>query len=267
MLRYPEFNPVALQIGPLAVHWYGLMYIVGFALAWTLGNYRAKRSHGTWTQSQVEDIILYSAFGVICGGRLGYMLFYDLPNFITNPLLIFKVWQGGMSFHGGLLGVILCLWFYCRKNQKTLFQVTDFIAPLVPIGLASGRIGNFINGELWGRVTDVPWAMIFPNGGDVPRHPSQLYEFFAEGVLLFIVLWFFSAKKPPYKAVSGLFLVGYAIARFICELFRQPDIQLGFIAFDWLTMGQILCIPMFIIGLWILKSAYFTRPQPQVSSG
>jgi len=259
MLHYPNINPVALKIGPLAVHWYGLMYIVGFAVAWMLGNYRAKHSNGLWTKAQVEDIIFYSALGVILGGRLGYMLFYDLANFLANPLTLFKVWEGGMSFHGGLLGVILSLWLYCRKNHKTFFAVTDFIAPLVPVGLAAGRLGNFINAELWGRVSDVPWAMIFPNGGPLPRHPSQLYEFLAEGVVLFVVLWLFSAKNPPYKAVSALFLLGYALARFCCELFRQPDIQLGFIAFDWLTMGQLLCLPMFVMGLWLLKSAYQTK--------
>ncbi len=256
MLRYPEFDPIAFKLGPLAIHWYGLMYIVGFALAWLLGTYRAKQTQGVWTKTQVEDIIFYSALGVILGGRLGYMLFYDFANFLSNPLLIVKVWQGGMSFHGGLLGVIISLWLYCRKNHKTFFQVTDFIAPLVPIGLATGRIGNFINGELWGRVTDVPWAMVFSNAGTEPRHPSQLYEFLAEGIVLFIILWLFSAKKRPQKAVSGLFLVGYAIARFGCELFRQPDIQLGFIALDWLTMGQLLCIPMLLVGFWLLKSAY-----------
>jgi phosphatidylglycerol:prolipoprotein diacylglycerol transferase len=256
MLHYPTFDPVAIKIGPLAVHWYGLMYIIGFALAWLLGNYRAKHSQAAWTRNQVEDVIFYSALGVILGGRIGYMLFYDLPGFWANPLVIFKVWQGGMSFHGGLLGVIISLWIYCWKNQKTFFEVTDFIAPLVPIGLAAGRIGNFINGELWGRVTHVPWAIVFPNAGAEPRHPSQLYEFLAEGILLFILLWLFSAKKPPQKAVSGLFLVGYAMARFSCEMFRQPDLQLGFVAFDWLTMGQLLCVPMFIIGIWMLRSTY-----------
>lgn len=256
MLHYPEFDPVIVNLGPIAVHWYGVMYIIGFSFAWILGNYRAKHSQGKWTKQELEDIIFYGAVGVIIGGRLGFMLFYNLSDFLANPLILFKVWQGGMSFHGGLLGVIISLWLYQRKSHKTLFEVTDFVAPLVPIGLATGRIGNFINGELWGRVTTMPWGMVFPYAGEKPRHPSQLYEFLAEGILLFIVLWCYSAKPRPTKAISGLFLVGYALARFSCELFRQPDIQLGFIAFDWLTMGQILCLPMFAAGLFLLKSAY-----------
>jgi phosphatidylglycerol:prolipoprotein diacylglycerol transferase len=259
MLRYPEINPIALQVGPIAIHWYGLMYILGFALALVLGNYRAKRSNGEWSYEQVSDVIFYGAMGVILGGRLGYMLFYDLANFLHHPVLVFKIWQGGMSFHGALLGVLISIGLYCHKTQRKFFELTDFIAPLVPLGLAAGRIGNFINGELWGRVSDVPWAIVFPYAGTEARHPSQLYEFLAEGVLLFLVLWWFSAKKPPRKAVSGLFLVGYACARFCCECFRQPDIQLGFLAFDWLTMGQLLCLPMLIAGLYLLKVAYAGR--------
>lgn len=256
MLHYPKFEPVILSIGPLKVHWYGLMYILGFGLAWWLANYRAKQTHGQWTKNQIEDLIFYSALGVIIGGRVGYILFYDFFDFLAQPLTLFQVWKGGMSFHGGLLGVLISLSVYCQKHQKKFFEVTDFIAPLVPLGLAAGRIGNFINGELWGRATNVPWAMIFPTGGPIPRHPSQLYEFVAEGILLFTVLWLYSAKKKPYKAVSGLFLVGYSIARFTCEFFRQPDAQLDYIAFNWLTMGQLLCVPMFVIGLFILFSAY-----------
>lgn len=260
MIKYPQFDPVALQLGPLSVHWYGLMYILGFGLAWWLASYRAKQSQGVWTKTQIEDLIFYSALGVIIGGRVGYMLFYDLTNFLAKPWLLLQIWQGGMAFHGGLLGVLLSLGIYCRKYTKKFYEVTDFIAPLVPLGLAAGRIGNFINGELWGRVTDVPWAMIFPNGGPEPRHPSQLYEFMSEGVLLFLILWFYSASKATYKSVSGLFLVGYSVARFSCEFFRQPDAPLGYVAFDWLTMGQLLSVPMFIIGLFILVGAYKAKP-------
>lgn len=249
MLTYPDINPIAFTLGPLQVHWYGIMYLLGFAVAWVLALFRAKRSHGKWTSAQVSDLIFYAALGVIIGGRLGYMLIYDLPGFLHNPLLFFRVWDGGMSFHGGCLGVILALWLLGRKIHKTVWEMTDFTAPLVPIGLAAGRIGNFINGELWGRMTDVPWAMVFPGVGPQPRHPSQLYEFLLEGVLLFIILWWYSAKPRPRFAVSALFLLGYGTFRFICEFFRQPDPQLGYIAWGWLTMGQLLSVPMMIIGL------------------
>lgn len=256
MFIYPHINPIALAIGPIKIHWYGLMYIVGFFTAWALGVYRAKRPNSGWTAEQVGDLIFYAALGAVLGGRIGYMLFYDLPDFLANPLTIFKVWQGGMAFHGGLLGVVLAIWLFGRKFHKTFAEVGDFISPLVPLGLAAGRIGNFINGELWGRVTTMPWGVLYPNAGPLPRHPSELYEFFLEGILLFTILWLYSAKPRPRGAVIGLFLIGYGTFRIIGECFRQPDIQLGFIAFDWLTMGQLLSIPMVLIGIITIIWAY-----------
>ena len=206
---YPAIDPVAVSLGPLHIHWYGLMYLCGFAGAWWLGRVRAVR-YG-WTVEQVEDLLFYGAIGVILGGRLGYSIFYDFANNIENPFNIFKIWQGGMSFHGGLLGVLVAFWLFSRKTGKSYFEISDFIAPMVPIGLFFGRVGNFINGELWGKVSDVPWAMVFPTGGPLPRHPSQLYEAGLEGVVLFLVLWLYSAKPKPVGAVSGLFLLGYGL--------------------------------------------------------
>ena len=253
MLQYPHFNPVAFEIGPLKVHWYGLMYLVGFIAAWWLALYRARKPSSGWNAPQIGDLIFYAAIGVIVGGRVGYMLFYDFFNFIHNPLILFRVWDGGMSFHGGLLGVGVATWIYARTHQKHWVNVVDFAAPLVPVGLAAGRLGNFINGELWGRVTTVPWAMVFPKAGPLPRHPSQLYEFLLEGVLLFVILWWFSSTRRPPFAVVALFLVCYGCFRFSAEFFRQPDWPSGFIAFGWLTMGQLLSFPMILIGciaLW-----------------
>ncbi|WP_218814517.1 prolipoprotein diacylglyceryl transferase [Rickettsiella endosymbiont of Dermanyssus gallinae] len=259
MLPYPSINPIAFSLGPIKVHWYGLMYAVGFIGAWILASYRANKPNSGWTMDQVSDLIFYTALGVILGGRIGYMLFYDFTNFLANPWIIFQVWQGGMSFHGGLLGVLLVIYLFGRKTGKHFFDITDFAAPLVPIGLGAGRIGNFINGELWGRVTDVPWAMVFPHAGQLPRHPSQLYEFFFEGILLFSFLWIYSSKKRPRMAVSGWFALLYGAFRFILEFFRQPDTQIGFIAWNWLTMGQLLSLPMIIVGLALIYKAYATK--------
>ena len=256
MLYYPHLDPVALHLGPIRIHWYGLMYLLGFLGAGFLARHRAPRTTPPWTLDEVSNCLFLGALGVILGGRVGYMLFYQFPLFMNDPLSLFKIWQGGMSFHGGLLGVLCSFWIFAKKYHKTFFQVSDFIAPLVPIGLGAGRIGNFINGELWGRATDVPWGIIFPQAGLSPRHPSQLYECLLEGIFLFLTLWFFSAKNRPRMAVSALFLIGYACARMLAEFFRQPDPQLGYLAFNWLTMGQLLSLPMLVFGLILLFQAY-----------
>jgi len=263
MLTYPEIDPVAVSLGPLKVHWYGLMYLIGFAAAWWLGTHRAKRPDTPFTPEQISDLIFYGALGVIAGGRLGYMLFYDFGTIVENPVRIFYVWQGGMSFHGGLIGVLIAMIFCARKFKLTFFQITDFLAPLVPIGLGMGRIGNFINGELWGRTTDVPWGMVFPGAGELPRHPSQLYQASLEGLALFLILWFYSRKPRPTMAVSGLFLICYGLFRITAEFFRQPDAQIGYLAFDWLTEGQLLSLPMVIGGIVLILLAYKRHAQNQ----
>ena len=257
MLKYPNIDPILVSIGPVAVHWYGIMYLIGFSAVWLLGGRRARQMSG-WDEQQVSDLVFYGALGAVLGGRLGYVLFYNLDSYLQHPLNIFHIWEGGMSFHGGLIGVLVAMAWFARKTGKSFFEVTDFLAPMVPIGLGAGRIGNFINGELWGRVTDAPWGMVFPalDAGGLPRHPSQLYEATGEGLLLFLILWTFSSRTRPRMAVSGLFLVGYGSLRFLLEFFRMPDAQLGFIAFNWLTMGQILSIPLIVGGLILLVAAY-----------
>ena len=248
MIHYPHIDPIAFHVGPFLVHWYGIMYLLGFALAWILGSYRAPRVVPAWTADEVSDLILYGALGVILGGRIGYMLFYDAPELIHHPLSLFQVWQGGMAFHGGVLGVLVAMWLFARRYKKNMGDVTDFLAPLIPLGLLAGRIGNFINGELWGEVTQLPWGMIFPTGGSLPRHPTELYEAFFEGLVLFIMLWFFSAKPRPRFAISALFLFAYGVFRFMIEFYRVPDPQYGYILWGWVTMGQILSLPMIIVG-------------------
>lgn len=261
MLTYPVIDPVLIEFGPFgpfgpfAIHWYGMMYLIGFGLAWWLGLQRAS-THAHIRPAEINDILFYCALGVVIGGRLGYVLFYNFPSYLAHPLAIFKVWEGGMAFHGGLLGVLVAVWFYAYQFKHRFFELTDFIAPLIPLGLAAGRIGNFINGELWGRPTDVPWGMVFPTADDLARHPSQLYQAALEGVALFAILWWFSKKPRPMMAVSGLFLIGYSSFRSFAEFFRTPDAHLGFLAFDWLTMGQLLSIPMFIAGIVLMILAY-----------
>jgi phosphatidylglycerol:prolipoprotein diacylglycerol transferase len=256
MLVHPNFDPIAFRLGPLAVRWYGLMYLVGFVLFLVLGRKRARSQMLTgWRPADVDDMLFYGVFGVILGGRLGYVLFYKPEYYFAHPLEIFEVWHGGMSFHGGFLGVLIALWFFARSRHKALLDVTDFVAPLCPLGLAAGRLGNFINGELVGRPTDLPWAMVFPNVDNVPRHPSQLYEFGLEGVLLFVILWVYASRQRPRGAVSGLFLIGYGTARFIAEFAREPDSFLGFLA-GGLTMGQWLSMPMIVIGIAMMLWAY-----------
>lgn len=261
MVNYPSIDPVAFSLGPVKVHWYGIMYLIGFAGAWWLGRLRARRPASGWQPEQVDDLIFYGALGVILGGRLGYVLFYDFAHTLAEPLSLFKVWQGGMSFHGGLLGVLAAMGIYARKIDKSFFQVTDFIAPLVPIGLGAGRIGNFINSELWGKVTELPWGMVFPDprAGSLPRHPSQLYEAALEGLALFLILWFFSRKRRPTMAVSGLFLLCYGLFRFAVEFVRVPDAHIGYLASGWLTMGQTLSLPMVLTGMILLGWAYLRR--------
>lgn len=252
MLTYPDINPVAIDFGVVKIHWYGLMYLIGFAGSWWLGVIRASKPNSGWKKDEVADLVFYGALGVIIGGRAGYVLFYNFSVFIDNPLSIFQIWQGGMSFHGGMIGVFVALYLFARKTQKTFFQVSDFIAPMVPIGLGTGRIGNFINAELLGRPaeTNLPWVMDF--GDHIARHPSQLYQALSEGLLLFLILWFYSSKPRPRMAVSALFLIFYGCFRFTTEFFRTPDAHIGFVAFDWMTKGQELSIPMIMAGIFIL---------------
>ena len=252
MLTYPNINPVAFSLGPLHVHWYGLMYLLGFFVAWLLARWRVKHYHLDWSAEQISDLIFYAAMGVIVGGRVGYMLFYSHGQWLNHPWLILRLWEGGMSFHGGLLGAFAALWLFGRKTHRSFLSVIDFVAPIVPFGLGAGRIGNFINGELWGRVTNEPWGMVFPHAGDLPRHPSQLYEFGLEGILLFILVWWYASKPRRVGRVSAVFLMGYALCRLFVEFFRAPDPQLGYLAWHWLTMGQLLSLPMFGFGfmLW-----------------
>lgn len=259
MLVHPQFDPIAIQLGPIGIHWYGLMYLIGFLSLLWLGRQRIRSGHvAGWTERELDDILFFGVLGVILGGRLGYVLFYQPGYFLQHPLEIFAVWQGGMSFHGGFLGVLAAMLLFCRKTGKRWLGVMDFIAPMVPIGLGAGRLGNFINGELWGRATDLPWAMVFPQVDQVARHPSQLYEMLLEGIVLFIVLWRFSAQKPPTGAVSALFLIGYGSARFIVEYAREPDAYLGLLSMG-MSMGQWLSLPMIAAGFGLWRYAYRTR--------
>lgn len=273
---YPEFDPIIVQLGPVAVRWYGLMYLIGFAAAWWLGRRRARAPSSTLSEEQFDDLLFYAALGVILGGRIGYILFYNFDGWINDPLRILRVWEGGMSFHGGFLGVLLAMAWYARRKQKRFFALTDFIAPLVPMGLLAGRVGNFINGELWGAPSQLPWAMQvscvsnpglcfdklqLPPGSllSPALHPSQLYQAGLEGLLLFVVLWAYSARPRPLMAVSAMFLIGYGVLRFVAEFVRMPDAHLGYLAFDWVTMGQILSAPMIVAGVVLLLLAYRDR--------
>lgn len=258
MLIHPRFDPVAISIGPVSIHWYGLMYLAAFALFMLLGRIHAKRRPELgWDGRQIDDLLFYGMLGVIVGGRLGEVLFYQPAHYLANPLEIVQVWKGGMSFHGGFLGVLFAVWLYGRNQGRGFWQTTDFIAPLVPIGLALGRIGNFINGELWGRVAsaDLPWAMVFPWVDALPRHPSQLYQAAGEGLLLFIVLWLYSARPRPVKAVSAMFLLGYGCLRFLAEFFRTPDAGIFDVFSLGLSTAQWLCLPMIVIGAILLTTS------------
>jgi phosphatidylglycerol:prolipoprotein diacylglycerol transferase len=255
MLIHPNIDPVALAIGPLAIRWYGLMYLIGFGAAWWLGRRRINQGHAPINLVQFEDLMFWCILGVILGGRIGYVLFYKPAYYLAHPNEILFIWQGGMSFHGGFLGVLIALYWIARRHQIAWLKLGDFLAPLVPIGLATGRLGNFLNGELWGRVTDVSWGMLFRDGGPMPRHPSQLYEMFAEGVLLFVLLWWYSSRPRPTGAVGGLFLLGYGFARFVCEFAREPDAFLGVLSLG-MTMGQWLCLPMLLVGALLLVRSH-----------
>jgi len=254
MLVHPNFDPIAFSLGPLAVRWYGLTYLVAFAISYLLGRIRiANTCPARISVGMLDDLLFFCALGVVIGGRLGYVLFYMPADFLANPLEIFAVWHGGMSFHGGFLGVLFALWYVARKHELRFLEITDFFAPLAPLAFAAVRIGNFINGELYGRVTDVPWGMVFqyPGAGSLPRHPSQLYQFALEGLLLFVILWVYSARPRPTGAVSGAFLLGYGIFRFIAEYFREPDDHLGLLALN-LSMGQWLSVPMILAGIALM---------------
>jgi phosphatidylglycerol:prolipoprotein diacylglycerol transferase len=256
MFVYPNPDPIAFSLGPLHVRWYGLMYLIGFAGAWWLARRRAARPGSTWTPTDVDDMLFFAAVGVILGGRVGWMLFYGTENLLREPLSLFRIWEGGMSFHGGLIGVLLALWLFARKRGRQLVDVFDFAAPLPAIGFGAGRLGNFINGELWGKPTDVPWAVIVDG---TPLHASQLYEAALEGLVLFLILWWFTSSPRPRWAPSGLFLVTYGVFRFLVEFVRVPDANRGYLLFDWMTMGQILSLPMILAGLWMLYVAYSRR--------
>ncbi|MBF0620917.1 MAG: prolipoprotein diacylglyceryl transferase [Magnetococcales bacterium] len=256
MIAYPEIDPIIVSVGPLALRWYGLMYSLAFLLGWPLISWRVKRLHPDWSSEDVADMLVWLLLGIVLGGRLGYVVFYNFSYFIDHPLDIFMVWQGGMSFHGGVIGVLAACVLFSRKRSIPCLELADLVVPVVPLGLFLGRIGNFINGELWGRTTDLPWAMIFPTGGPLPRHPSQLYEAFLEGIFLFTILWIISLKQRVPGVLLGLFLVGYGICRFAVEFVREPDGHIGLLAMDF-TLGQWLSLPMIIIGsgliFWVVK--------------
>lgn len=270
-----DIDPIAFSIGPVAVHWYGIMYLIAFAAFWLLGERRRRAGRLPVGPTAFSDLAFYGMIGVILGGRVGYMLFYAAPELLADPLSLFRIWEGGMSFHGGLLGVLVAMWYWSRRNGMHFFDVMDFVAPLVPIGLGTGRLGNFIGGELWGRHTDLPWGMIFPRAIDTAghsieqlkamagagqlaaeaRHPSQLYQMLLEGVLLFCILYFVSMKPKPRYLVSGLFALFYGVFRFGVEFVREPDAQLGYLAWGWLTMGQVLSLPLILLGVVLLLAS------------
>ena len=255
----PQIDPIAISLGPIDIRWYGLMYLIGFACAFWMANRACDKSNCVWTREQASDLLFAGFMGVILGGRIGYVFFYQFPTFIDNPMYLFRIWEGGMSFHGGVLGVLTAIIIYAKRHQRSILSVGDFIVPLLPVGLGAGRIGNFINSELWGRVTDSPFGVIFHNAGPLPRHPSQLYEFALEGVVLFIILILFIRKPKPAGSVAGLFLLGYGTFRFIIEFAREPDAQLGLLTFN-MSMGQLLSLPMIIIGSALMFYAYKKNP-------
>lgn len=249
---YHSLDPVAFRAGGVEMHWYGIMYLLGFIIGWLLGRYRAGKPGSGWTKPEVDDLLTFTMLGVIIGGRMGYVLFYDLAAYLKNPMEIIKIWHGGMSFHGGLLGALAAFLYFARSRKKSFWQVSDFVAPLVPQALFWGRLGNFINGELWGKTTELPWGVVFKNAGNLPRHPSQLYEALLEGLALFVVLWLYSSKKREPGQVSGVFAIGYGLARITVELVRVPDAHIGYLAYGLITMGQLLCLPLIAAGVWLV---------------
>ena len=271
MLMHPNIDPVAIYLGPLQIHWYGIMYMVAFAGAWFLAMRNSQRPWSPIKKTQVEDLIVYGAWGVILGGRLGYMFFYNTEKWLADPAMLLRIWEGGMSFHGGLIGVAIAMFIYARKYRLSFLALTDFAVPLVPAGLFFGRIGNFIGQELYGRATDVPWAMLFPSDPtQLPRHPSQLYEAFLEGLVLFLIINWFARKPRLYGEVTGLFLVLYGVFRFMVEFVREPDAQFAgqsalLESFDWITRGQTLCIPMILLGLWFMRKTVLRQTSPQAN--
>ncbi|MCZ6657749.1 MAG: prolipoprotein diacylglyceryl transferase [Gammaproteobacteria bacterium] len=269
-MHYPNIDPVILSLGPVAIRWYGLAYLAAFGACWWLGNRQTERRFPDWTRQQVSDVVFYGALGAVLGGRLGYVLFYGFDSLLRDPMVVLRIWDGGMSFHGGLIGTAAALWWFGRKTGKTIWQVGDFVVPLVPIGLGFGRLGNFANTELPGRMTESGWGLVYPCSVDAirsinplcsgawetfARHPSPLYQALAEGAVLFAFVWWFAARPRPSGMISGAFLTGYGCLRFVTEQFREPDGHLGFIAFDWLTMGQLLSLPMVIVGILIVAWA------------
>ena len=254
MIPFPPIDPVAFTLGPVAVHWYGLSYIVGIGLGWGLLHDRAGRSNGRWTRDQVADLVFYAALGGVLGGRIGYILFYNLEAYLSQPLSILAVWRGGMSFHGGILGVSLALVWFARANKRSFLEVADYLIPAVPIGLGLGRLANFVNQELWGAPTLLPWGVLFTNpaAGGLARHPTQIYEALLEGAVLFLILNVLARQPRPHGTLLAAFLIFYAIFRFAVEFVREPDAHIGYLAFGWLTMGQLLSLPMFVIGVLLL---------------
>ena len=266
-MHYPAIDPVIVSFGPLAVRWYGLAYLAAFVLCWWLGNLQSRRAFPGWTGPQISDLVFYGAVGAVIGGRFGYVLFYAFESFLRDPLVLIRIWDGGMSFHGGLLGAVAAMAWFARRTNRSFWQVTDFLAPLVPLGLGLGRLGNFANTELPGRMTEAPWGLVYPCSADAvrsinvmctgewesfARHPSSLYQAFAEGLVLFALLWWIAARPRPAGVISGAFLAGYGGLRFVTEFFRMPDAHIGFVAFDWLTMGQLLSLPMAIVGILVI---------------
>ena len=255
MWHYPDLDPIAVGLGPISIYWYAISYLAAIGLAWWTMGIRNRQHKLGWSDDDIADIVFYGVLGILLGGRLGYMFFYGFDSLLANPLSLFKIWQGGMSFHGGLIGVLVAIAVFAKRKGSTFFTLTDFIAPSIPLGIGCGRIGNFINTELPGRITEVPWAVIYP-GESVGRHPSSLYQAVLEGVVLFAIVWMFAAKPRPKMAVSGVFLLGYGSLRIFSEFFRTPDSHIGFVMFNWITQGQLLSLPMVLLGIFFITYSY-----------